>query len=59
MAKVSSDAGRVLRLITEQQESEYTIEEMARELRLSRTATGRALAELEDAGAISIEEEPT
>ena len=55
--KVSADAGRVLQLITEHEQGEYTIEELARELRLSRTATGRCLAELEDAGAILIEEE--
>ena len=55
--KVSSDAGRVLRLIREHEQAEYTIEELARELRLSRTATGRAMAELENAGAITIEEE--
>lgn len=57
--KVSSQAGAMLRLITEHIEGEYTIEEVAKELRMSKTAAGRALSELEDAGAISIEEEPT
>ncbi len=57
--KVSSQAGAVLRLITEHIEGEYTIGELATEARMSKTAVGRALAELEDAGAISIEEETT
>ena len=57
--KVSSQAGAVLRLIQENEAGEYTIEEVAREARMSRTAVGRCLAELEDAGAISIEEETT
>ena len=47
----------MLRLIKENLSGEYTIEELAHELRLSRTATGRCLAELEDVGAITIEEE--
>ena len=55
--KVSSDAVKALRLIKEHARGECTIAEMARDLRLSRTATARALAELEDAGAITIEEE--
>ena len=57
--KISSNSGRVLRLIQENEAGEMTIEELAREARMSKTAVGRALAELEDAGAVSIEEEPT
>lgn len=57
--KVSSQAGAVLKLIKEHEAGESSIEEMSRELRMSKTAVGRALAELEDAGAITIEEETT
>ena len=57
--KVSANAGRVLKVAKDNPTGQYTIEELAHEVRLSRTAVARALRELEEAGAVTIEEETT
>ncbi len=57
--KVSANAGKVLQVARDNPTGHYTIEELAHELRLSRTAVARALRELEEAGAVTIEEEAT
>ena len=53
---MSNLAARLLTLLMERPGRWY-IEEMARDLRASKTAVRRALAELEEAGDIQIDEE--
>ena len=58
---VSAVARRLLRVLNENETGEATMEELAREVRASRTATAHAIGELLDAGIIGVyeEEEPT
>lgn len=53
---VSKVAARLLRLLS-QRPSQYTIEEIAADVRVSKTAVRAALDELEEAGLIQIDEE--
>lgn len=53
---VTATAARLLRLLS-QRAGKYTIEEVAADVRVSKTAVRAALAELEDAGCIQIDEE--
>jgi len=53
---VSKVAARLLRLLS-QRPGQYKIEEIAADVRVSKTAVRAALTELEDAGLIQIDEE--
>lgn len=53
---VTGTAARLLRLLS-QRAGHYTIEEIAADVRVSKSAVRAALAELEDAGLIQIDEE--
>ena len=53
---ISAAARRLLRVLEDNAEGELTIEELAREVRASKTAVGHALRELEDVGAIAMYE---
>ena len=53
---VSAAAAKLLRLLS-QRPGEYTIEEVAADLRVSKTAVRQALSDLEEAGAIQVEED--
>lgn len=52
--KVSLDATRLLAHVKAHREGACTLEELARDLRISRAACARALRELEEAGAVSL-----
>ena len=53
---VSATAAKLLRLLS-QRPGEYTIEEVAADLRVSKTAVRQALSDLEEAGAVQVEED--
>lgn len=53
---VTRVAARLLRLLS-QRAGRYTVEEVAADVRVSKTAVRAALAELEEAGLIQIDEE--
>jgi uncharacterized membrane protein len=55
--RISTAARRILRILAEHQDGEYTLDELAREAHASKTATSHALHELEDAGIVAIVEE--
>ena len=55
-ALVSATAAKLLRLLS-QRPGEYTIEEVAADLRVSKTAVRQALSDLEEAGAVQVEED--
>ncbi len=52
--RISEDAGRLLRWVREHPQDKCLLEELARDLRLSKTATARALKELEHVGLVNI-----
>ena len=54
---VSAVARRLLRVLNENEKGEATMEELAREVRASRTATAHAIGELLDARIIAANEE--
>jgi DNA-binding MarR family transcriptional regulator len=52
--KVSVGALKLLRLLKEQADGSCSLEELAKDLRMSRAAASRALRELEYAGLVSL-----
>lgn len=54
--RISAVARRILRILNEHPDGEYTLEELAREAHASKTATSHALYELEEAGIVAMVE---
>lgn len=54
--RISAAARRILRILADHPDGEYTLEELAREAHASKTAAGHALHELEDAGIVAMVE---
>lgn len=52
--RISLEAARLLRFLTEHSDGACTLEELGRDLRMSRAASSRALRELEAAGLVSL-----
>lgn len=55
--RISAAGRRILRILAENPDGERSLEELAREAGTSKTATGHALQELEEAGILAITEE--
>ena len=54
--RISAVARRILRILADHPDGEYTLEELAREGQASKTAATHALYELEEAGIVAMVE---